>query len=81
MAQDLWTVFHRPEEWRYVFGVEGFGWAYKTRENYIISGIAWLLWSLLGLALLAAGERGIRFPAAHLVLTLACLVWVRAGLM
>ena len=51
MAHDLWTVFHRQGEWKYVFGMEGFGWAYKARANYITSGIALLLWNLLGLAL------------------------------
>jgi hypothetical protein len=82
MAHDLWTVFYRPEEWQHVFGLEGFGWAYKARANYIISDIALLLWHLLGLALvlLSLGKRRFRFLAAHLVLTFAYLAWIRAGL-
>ena len=82
MAHDLWTVFHRPEEWQYVFGMEGFGWPYKARANYIISGIAWLLWSLLGmaLALLSIRSRKIRFPLGHLILTFAYLAWTRLEL-
>ena len=82
MAHDLWTVFNKPEEWQYVFGIEGFSWAYKARVNYIISGIAWLLWNLLGLvlALLSIGNRQTRFIAGHLILTFAYLTRTWVGL-
>lgn len=82
MGHDVWTVFYRPDEWRYVFGADGFGWAYRTKANYVISGIGLLLWYLLGLALALPPARRwkFRFLAGHLALTFAYLACVRSGL-